>query len=97
METWDLIAASYLRRNKIIFETCVGSLLAVGLFEFSYERRSPDNKCFFFSKITDEFVVIIKIEMGWYLTHAHSHITQAVSAMESCSKPHQPGIVVGQR
>ena len=37
---------------------------------------------------------------GQYLTHAHSHITRAVAAMDSCFglvRPHQHGIAVGQQ
>ena len=37
---------------------------------------------------------------GQYLTHAHSHITRAVAAMDSCFdlvRPHQLGIAVGHR
>ena len=35
---------------------------------------------------------------GQYLTHAHSHITRAVAAMDSCFslvRPHQHGIALG--
>ena len=37
---------------------------------------------------------------GQYLTHAHSHITWAVAAMDGCFglvRPHQHGIAVGQK
>ena len=37
---------------------------------------------------------------GQYLTHAHSHISRAVAAIDSCFglfRPHQHGIVVGQQ
>ena len=37
---------------------------------------------------------------GQYVTHAHSHITRAVAAMDSCFglvRPHQHGIAVGQK
>ena len=38
-------------------------------------------------------------QFGLYLMQAHSHITQAVAAMDSCFsivRPHQHGIAVGQ-
>jgi len=61
-------------------------------------RWKPDT-WFFAQRMCTTFFASEILRYGQYLTHAHSHITRAVAAMDSCFvlvKTHQHGIAPGR-